>query len=74
MKNHNTTLDGWDGKPTKRPTTFMMTTKFMGVLVVNIAGQRVVTPALNNVQLQYLEALGVKASIFIDPKPGGGWP
>ena len=33
VKNNQTTLPGWDGKQTQRPTSFMMSTKFKGVQV-----------------------------------------
>ena len=34
------TLPGWDGKRTERPTSFMMTTKFINVFVCKIDGHR----------------------------------
>ena len=33
-------LMGWDKKTTERPTTFMMMTKFAGVLVLKVGPQR----------------------------------
>jgi transposase len=70
VQNHNTSIEGWDGKQTTRPTAFMMTTKFFGVFVIAMAGKRLVKPAFSKVQLKYLDALGVDESIFTDPKPG----
>ncbi|TDI76828.1 MAG: IS1634 family transposase [Bacteroidetes bacterium] len=52
-------LPGWDKKPTRRPTAFMMSTKFLGITIVSIEGvRRMVTP-LNETQYQYLEALNL---------------
>ena len=62
-------LEGWDGKSTERPTSFMMTTKFAGVTVLSLAGERFVKPALSPVQRSYLRALGLSEEIFTDPRP-----
>ena len=32
----NVDLPGWDNKPTRRPTAFMMSTKFLGVQVIKV--------------------------------------
>ena len=65
-----TTLEGWDGKRTDRPTSFMMTTKFQGLMVVKVAHTRVLNQDLTQIQKQYLLALGVNEKVFIDPRPG----
>jgi len=44
-------LEGWDEKATDRPTSFMMTTKFQGIMSVATGNLRVVKPPLNAVQL-----------------------
>jgi len=36
LKRTDSTVPGWDRKPTQTPTSFMMTTKFKGVLVVEL--------------------------------------
>jgi hypothetical protein len=64
------TLEGWDGKRTDRPTSFMMTTKFQGLMVVKIAHTRVLNQDLTQIQKQCLLALGVNEKVFIDPRPG----
>jgi transposase len=53
------TISGWDRKPTSTPTTFMMTTKFKGLLVARIGGQWHFTAPLSGEQLQYVRALGL---------------
>jgi len=60
-------LPGWDKKPTKRPTAFMMMTKFAGVLVCTVGPQRRLARPLSAVQQQYLVALGVSATCFTLP-------
>lgn len=64
-------IPGWDNKPTDRPTTFMMTTKFSEVLVMCAAGKRALARPLNAVQRAYLHALGLSDDIFIRAPPAG---
>jgi transposase len=63
-----TTLQGWDRKETVRPTSFMMSTKFFGVMVTKIDNHRMVTNQLTPVQQAYLVALSLTPSIFTSPK------
>lgn len=70
LEKTGTTLEGWDGKRTDRPTSFMMTTKFQGLMVVKVANIRILKPGLNSTQMEYLQALGVNAKVFTDPRPG----
>jgi transposase len=65
-----TALTGWDKKATERPTTFMMTTKFAGVLVLKVGPQRQLARPLSVIQQQYLTALGVPAACFTTPNSG----
>jgi len=39
LRRTDSVVPGWDRKPTQTPTSFMMTTKFKGVLVVELHGQ-----------------------------------
>ena len=48
----------------------MMTIKFMGILLVKIGSRRILSPALNEIQLLYLEALDVRPNAFCDPRIG----
>jgi len=74
MRTHvNTTstpLTGWDKKATERPTSFMMVTKFAGVIVVKLGDHRQLARPLSVVQQQYLRALGVPAACFTDLTSG----
>ncbi len=53
------TLPGWDKKPTRRPTAFMMSTKFIGLMIVKMAGVRRLASPFTDVQNQYLTALNL---------------
>jgi transposase len=65
-----TPLTGWDKKATERPTSFMMVTKFAGVIVVKHGHNRQLARPLSVVQQQYLTALDVPAACFIDCQSG----
>ena len=54
---NETTLPGWDKKKTRRPTAFMMSTKFMGLTLVRVAGVCRFTSLLTDTQHRYLTAL-----------------
>lgn len=58
------TITGWDKRPTKKPTSFMMTTKFSKMLIVNTGNQRKLARSLTTVQLEYLKALNVDPSVY----------
>ena len=59
LKRTDSTISGWDRKPTTKPTTFMMTTKFKGVLVARIDEEWHFTAPLTKEQQQYVLALGL---------------
>lgn len=59
------TLPGWEDRKTKRPTSFMMTTKFTDVLVITIGKVRRLANRFTSDQLAYLEALKVKPDVFV---------
>ena len=63
-------LPGWDHKPTDRPTSFMMTKKFMGLMVIKIGIERRLSKPLNLDQEAFLIALGINLSWLIKPQPG----
>ena len=63
-------LPGWDRKPTDRPTSFMMTTKFTGIMVIKIGNERRLSKPLHSDQEAFLLALGINLSCFIRPQPG----
>jgi len=59
LKRTDSTVPGWDRKPTQTPTSFMMTTKFKGVLVVELHGEWEFTAPLTSEQQHYVRALGL---------------
>jgi transposase len=61
------TLPGWEERKTKRPTSFMMTTKFTDVLVITIGKVRRLANQFTDVQLAYLKALKVNPDAFVTP-------
>src|SRR5262250_747596 len=63
----STPLPGWDKKATERPTSFMMLTKFAGVIVMKLGLHRHLARPLSGVQQQYLTALDVPATCFTLP-------
>ena len=67
IEENETTMTGWVKRRTKRPTSFMMSTKFHTVLVIKSGGQRQLAKPLNPVHLEYLKALNVKPEVFITP-------
>jgi transposase len=67
IEKNDCALIGWEGRPTMKPTTFMMTTKFSSILVITIGNHRQLARPLKNLQRQYLEAMDVAADIFTVP-------
>jgi transposase len=64
-------LTGWDNKPTDRPTTFMMTTKFNNIIILSIGSKHRLSRPLSPVQRQWLRALGMHPGIFTaEPRAG----
>lgn len=64
-------LTGWDNKPTDRPTTFMMTTKFKNIIILSIGSKCWLSRPLTPVQQQWLNALGLHPGIFAaEPRAG----
>ena len=60
-------ISGWKNRPTKRPTSFMMTTKFLSILVARSGTQRQLVRPLKPVQLEFLQAMGVNPEVFVKP-------
>ena len=64
IKEKNIKITGWDKKPTDRPTTFMMTTKFCSVHTLKKGDIRWLSRKISGVQKEYLDALGLSEEIF----------
>ena len=67
VKANDCSLPGWVKSLTKKPTAFMMTTKFVSVLVITVGHQRQLARPLKDFQLEYLKALGVTYEAFTTP-------
>ena len=67
VEENQTTITGWVRRRTKRPTSFMMSTKFHTVIVIKIGDQRQLAKPLKPVHLEYLKALDVKPEVFVTP-------
>jgi transposase len=61
------TLPGWVRRQAKKPTAFMMTTKFASIMVITIGRHRQLAKPLKLFQREYLKALGVTAEAFTVP-------
>ena len=64
LETADTDLPGWDNKPTRRPTGYMMTWKFRGIIVLRIGEERRLAQPLSATQEPFLKALKAPASCF----------
>jgi hypothetical protein len=60
LEQNQTELPGWDNKPTTRPTTFMMTTKFQGIQVLKLGQRRWLARKLSEVYKLYPAKAGIQ--------------
>ncbi len=67
-------LPGWDNKPTRRPTAFMMSTKFLGLQTVRAGDLCRLAKPLTPVQRRFLEALGLTESHLLMPSSVRDYP
>jgi transposase len=67
VETNDCTLPGWVRRQTKKPTTFMMTTKFTSIMVITIGRHRQLAKPLKTYQQEYLKALGVTVDVFTVP-------
>lgn len=68
VKSTGEDLPGWKKRRTTKPTSFMLTTKFAGIIVLKIAGQRRLSKPLTGQQKEYLDSLGIRRDVFTNPK------
>lgn len=68
LQQNNQTIAGWDNKPTAKPTAFMLAALFLGVQVMLLKKQRFfLLGGPNSRHLAFLTALGLDATVFLDP-------
>jgi transposase len=76
LKESNSKVVGWNNRQTSRPTSFMMTTKFVSVIVIRTAERRFLAEPLDPIQERYLQILGLSEAVFTNPsvsvRPDGG--
>ena len=64
-------ITGWDNKPTNSPTALMITSKFKNITILRIGPTRRLNRPLKPVQLEWLDALGLKPDLFTaEPRAG----
>jgi hypothetical protein len=71
LEARNATLPGWDNKPTHRPSAYMMTWKFKGIIVLGVGPQRHLAQPLSPVQKAFLKVLQVPEHYFTHPPRTG---
>jgi transposase len=69
LKAAETTVPGWDNKPTARPSAYMLTWTFRCVMVLCIGQTRQLHQPLSATQLTFLMALQIPEERFIRPRP-----
>jgi len=67
LRASDSTITGWEKRQTSRPTSLMLTTKFLGIFVLVSSLQRRLARPLNHLQLQYLKILELTPEIFLNP-------
>jgi len=67
LKDTGSKVTGWNNRKTTRPTSFMMTTKFLSVIVIHTDTGRFLAEPLDPVQEQFLRILGLSEAVFTDP-------
>ncbi len=64
LRTTQSTITGWEKRQTSRPTSLMLTTKFVGIFVLASSLQRRLARPLNPLQLRYLELLDLTQTPF----------
>ncbi len=75
-------VTGWEKRQTSRPTSLMLTTKFIGAFVLILSSTKRLAKPLGEVQLHYLDLLELTPDALLDPflresqkkKPGEKMP
>ena len=67
VKNTATVLPGWANRQTDKPTSFMMSTAVVGIMVARFGQSRSLLRAPGKRPMAFLIAMGLDSSVFIDP-------
>jgi len=73
IQSTNRDLPGWAKRHTRKPTSFMMSTKIARIKVIKIGSVRTFFRPLTEVHLAYLWALGLEPTIFLQTQRNR-WP
>ena len=68
LEQTQTTVPGWDNKPTSKPTSYMVTRVFFGIQVMLFKDQRFFVKEPIDRQSAFLSALGLDSQVFRDPR------
>ena len=68
VKETGKNLEGWNGRPTQKTTSFMMATAIVGIMIAIVADRRIFFSRPGQRQKDFLKALAVDENIFINPK------
>ena len=63
-----TTVSGWDNKPTDKPTSYMVTKVFSGIQVMLFKDQRLFLKEPTDRLSAFLSTLGLDSQVFLDPR------
>lgn len=66
-KDNDKDLPGWEKRRTKKPTTFMLMTRFQYLMILKVGNHRQLNFPLTKIQMEYLRALGLNEYIFTNP-------
>jgi transposase len=67
LQDSGATVEGWDKKPTSRPTSLMIVMIFLSMVVIRTGEKRFLANGMSPRQRAYLDILGVSPREFIDP-------
>ena len=68
VKNTATVLPGWANRQTDKPTSFMMSTAVVGIMVARSEQGRSLLRTPEERPMAFLIAMGLDSSVFIDPQ------
>lgn len=68
LQENNTTVLGWDKKPTDKPTAYMLLRVITGIQVMYFRKNRIFLKEPDKRQEAFLTALGLDITVFINPK------
>jgi transposase len=68
LKDNDKYIEGWNKRPTQKPTSFMISTAIVGIMVAVLANRRIFLRAPGQRQKDFLLALAVDENVFLDPQ------